>query len=240
EIDVENKISIFEDRFYRPGLTTMECEVLERRLLAKQMGIGNWIVQLDADEYPIDFKAFVSTLHKYDSYLDDPKSNKIQIATFLVNIYKLEDNGFLYIDEPTKCITATNYSNYKGGRNTKERIIYTKHLMLHETLTRDEQELAFKFKNWGHNKQLNPHFMEKWKLANSQNYKQLSDLFYLEPHKWKRLNFVNIDNLTDLANKFEEANFAPSNWYLRKKNFGQWFKHLKIFKINPSKEFESK
>ena len=232
EMDKDSKISLFEDQFYKANFTTMQCEVLERRLLAEKMGIGNWIIQLDADEYPVEFKSFVTTLHQYDSYLDNPASNKIQIATFLVNIYKYVDDGFLYIDEPTKCMTATNFPNYRTGRNTKERIIYTKHLMLHETLSRDEKELEFKFKNWGHNTEINLDFMKKWKMANSTNYKELTDLFYLEPHAWKRLNFIKTTNLHEIGERLNKNNFLPTDWFLLKKNFGQWFKHLKIFKFS--------
>ena len=58
EIDIKDKIIIYEDNFYQPNLTTMQCEVRERKLLANKMGIGNWIVQLDADEYFINFARF--------------------------------------------------------------------------------------------------------------------------------------------------------------------------------------
>ncbi|NRA92053.1 MAG: hypothetical protein HRU26_05105 [Psychroserpens sp.] len=224
--DTDNKIRIYEDKFYIPELSTMQCEVRERELLAEQMGIGNWLIQLDADEYFLDFKAFVQTLRSYDSYLKNPKKNNIQIATFLVNIYKFVDEGCLYIDEPTKCLTATNFPNYKVGRNTKRRIVYTRHLMLHETLSRDEKELEFKFDNWGHKDDLNPHFMDKWRTANSTNYKELTDLFYLEPHKWKSLGFTKGNTIPEIIDQFSKANFAPTNWFLMKKNFGQWFKFL--------------
>ena len=43
EIDLQN--NIYEYKFYQPNLTTMQCEVRERKLLHK-MGIGNWIIQL--------------------------------------------------------------------------------------------------------------------------------------------------------------------------------------------------
>lgn len=225
-IDVDGKIVIYEDKFYVPELSTMACEVRERKLLAEQMGIGNWLVQLDADEYFLDFKSFVKTLRQHDSFLKNPEKNNIQFSTFLVNIYKFVDDGCLYIDEPTKCLTATNYPNYRIGRNTRKRIIYTKHLMLHETLSREESELEFKFENWGHKNELNPYFMEKWKTANANNYKSLTDLFYLEPHKWKSLNFTKGTTISEIANTFSTNNFAPSNWFLMKKNFGQWFKFL--------------
>ena len=62
EIDIKDKIIIYEDNFYQPNLTTMQCEVRERKLLANKMGIGNWIVQLDADEYFINFARFTRFL----------------------------------------------------------------------------------------------------------------------------------------------------------------------------------
>ena len=212
--------------FYVEGFTTMQCEVRQRKMLSEKMGIGNWLIQLDADEYFLDFKAFIDTLRQYDSYLKQPKNNQIQFSTFLVNIYKQVEGGFLYIDEATKCMTATNYPSYKTGRNTKKRIIYTKHLMFHETLSRDEKELEFKFNNWGHKGETNPFFMEKWKSASKDNYKDLTDLFYLEPHKWKKLNYAKGETILEALTNFPASNFAPTNFFLFKKNFGQWFKFL--------------
>ena len=58
--DVDAKIEIYEDQFYCPELTAMQCEVRERKLLGEKMGIGNWLIQLDADEYFLDFKKFES------------------------------------------------------------------------------------------------------------------------------------------------------------------------------------
>jgi hypothetical protein len=226
EFDSQNKIEIYQDIFYVPELSTMECEVRQRKMLANKMGIGNWLIQLDADEYFLDFKNFVNTLKSYNSFLDNPQKNPIQIATFLINIYKQVETGFLYIDCASKCMTATNFPSYKIGRNIRKRIIYTKHLMFHETLSRDEKELEFKFNNWGHKDEINPHFLEKWKSATIDNYKSLSNLFYLEPHKWKKLNFVKGNTINEAIQNFDDNNFAPSKFYLVKKNFGQWFKFL--------------
>lgn len=226
EIDIDNKIIIYQDNFYRSNLSTMACEIRERKLLSEKMGIGNWLIQLDADEYFLNFNNFVKTLRKYDSFLKNPSQNNIQIATFLVNIYKFVDDGCLYINEPTRCLAATNYPNYKVGRNTRKRIIYTDNLLLHETLSREESELEFKFENWGHKNELNTEFMDKWKYANSTNYKTLTNLFYLEPHKWKSLGFVNGTTISQILDTFLKNNFKPSKWFIKRKNFGQWFKFL--------------
>ncbi|WP_396137776.1 hypothetical protein [Flavobacterium sp.] len=226
DIDEDHKIEIYRDDFYIPTLNPIQNDTRERHLLSIKMGIGNWLIQIDSDEYFINFENFVNNLRKYDHFLQNPDNNQIQFSTFLINIYKKVEGGFLYVDNATKCMTATNYPSYKYARNTRKRIIYTKHLMFHETLARDEKELEFKFSNWGHKDDINPYFLEKWKSATIDNYKSLSNLFYLEPFKWKKLNFVKGDTIDEAIHNFDTNNFAPSNFFLAKKNFGQWFKFL--------------
>ena len=223
EIDVANKIEIYEDQFYIENLTTMECEVRERKMLSEKMGIGNWLIQLDADE---NFKEFTKFLKKNNKYIKPSYKKEIQISAYLVNIYKFVEDGFLYVNEPTRCLTATNRPNYKVGRNTRKRIIYTSNLILHETLSRSEEELEMKFKNWGHKNELNSQFLVKWKSASKENYMDLKDVFYIEPEKWKSLNYVLGKNINEVSKNFSSKSFLPSPFYIWKKNFGQWFKFL--------------
>jgi hypothetical protein len=226
EIDVANKIEIYEDQFYIENLTTMECEVRERKMLSEKMGIGNWLIQLDADEYFINFKEFTKFLKKNNNYIKPSYKKEIQISAYLVNIYKFVEDGFLYVNEPTRCLTATNRPNYKVGRNTRKRIIYTSNLILHETLSRSEEELEMKLKNWGHKNELNSQFLVKWKSASKENYMDLKDVFYIEPEKWKSLNYVLGKNINEVSKNFSSKSFLPSPFYIWKKNFGQWFKFL--------------
>lgn len=237
--DVENKITIFKGDFYISELNAMKNETRERYLLSKEMGIGNWLVQVDADEVFIDFDKYVKTLRGYDDFLDHPEKNPIQIAGFLINIYKYLDNGILYVNEPTKVMLATNYPNYRHGRNTKRRVIYTNNILLHECLSRTEEELQFKLSNWGHSHQINGEFLSKWKKASETNYKTLKNLFYLDPTIWKALDYFpskNLDEIRDLVEKKDDLKVSAS--FLMKKNFGQWFKFLKLFKKN-NVNFES-
>ncbi len=226
QFDSSNKIELYEDNFYQEELTTMQCEVRERKLLAERMGYGNWLIQLDADEYFLDFKKFVLDIRKYDSFLLNPKVQEIQIAAFLINIYKFVEDGFLYVDKPTRCLVATNVPNYKVGRNTRKRIIYTSNLIFHETLSRSEKELEMKIKNWGHKNELNPHFLDKWKSANKNNYRELKNVFYIEPEKWKSLQYVSGKNIEEVSKNFNSKLFLPTSFHIRKKNLGQWFKFL--------------
>ncbi|RYJ37030.1 hypothetical protein NU08_3968 [Flavobacterium anhuiense] len=225
--DVNKKIVIYEDDFYVPGFTTMQCEIRERKLLSQKMGIGNWLIQIDCDEYFVDFKKFISDLRKYDSYIKEPLKKPIQIAAFWVILYKYTPNGILYVDKPTKAIFATNNPEYVNGRRIKGQVIYTNNLVLHESLSRTEEELRFKFENWGHNKETNKDFLNKWIKVNENNFKEFRNFYYIEPERWKRLDFFPTKNIIEIK-KFiqEEKKLTLSKLFISMKNFGQWFKFL--------------
>lgn len=226
-IDTDKKITIYRDNFYIPELSPIENDNRERTMLSKKMGVGNWLIQVDSDEYFINFSDFVSKLRKYDHFLEQPEKNKIQIAGFLINIYKYLDNGFLYINDATKFLVATNYPDYKRARNTKARVVYIDSYALHETLSRTEEELRFKIENWGHKNEINETFFDKWLSAKEHNYSELTDLFYLNPKDWKSLEYFPSHNLKSFKDEIlKNPRLKKSRYWLWKKNFGQWFKHL--------------
>lgn len=227
EFDVDHKIELYFDTFYVPNLTTTQMDTRERKMLSDKMGIGNWLIQIDSDEYFIDFEGFVKQIKKYDHYLDQPEKHKIQIAAFWVIIYKYTENGILYVDKPMKSIFATNYPNYKAFRRTNERVIYLDSLVLHESVSRTEEELRYKLKNWSHNTHVNNSFLDKWLKVNESNYKEYSDFYYIETSRWKTLDYFptkNIEEINQLAQK--SKNLRITKTYLFFKNFGQWFKFL--------------
>jgi len=239
EFDSDKKITIYEDNFYVPDITGIQNDTRERYMLALKMGIGNWLVQVDSDEIFIDFEKFVRRLRKYDSYLDNPDQHPIQLAGFHINVYKYLDDGLLYIDEPTKLMLATNWPNYKVAKNTRERIIYADDFILHEGLARTEEELLLKLDNWSHKHEMNPNFLEKWRNANKDNYREITDVFYLEPEIWKSLAYLPSKSLTELKKLVAEApNLKIPKMKLFFRNFGQWFKHSKISKPTYKPKFE--
>ena len=226
--DVDNKIQFYKDDFYVSELKAIENDNRERHMLSLQMGIGNWLVQVDSDEYFFNFENFVKDLRKYDKYLDDPENNNIQISAFLINLYKYTDGGILYVKEPTRGIMATNFPNYKVARNTRKRIVYTHNLLLHESIARTEKELLQKFINWGHNIDIKDKdaFMNKWRTTNKSNYKKREDFFYIEPEKWKQLEFCEGQNVEEIGRNINLKDIMPSKLFVFGKNFGQWFKFL--------------
>jgi hypothetical protein len=233
EIDVDNKIRLYRDDFFIPELSAIENDSRERRMLSMKMGIGNWLVQVDADEIFIDFEKFIKELRVRDKYLENPEKTPIQIAGFLVHLYKYTENGILYVNAPHKFMLATNYPNYKSARKTNERVIYTNTILLHETLCRTEDELRFKIENWGHNVDVNDTFLDKWLSVNENNYKQFEDFYFIEPERWKKLGYLKLQDETELIQMVENnKDFNISKTYLFFKNFGQLAKSFFKIKSN--------
>lgn len=225
--DSENKIIIYRDNFFDPKLNAMENEVKERKMLASKMGTGNWLVQIDSDEYFVDFKTFTEELRKRNKYLKNPKENKVQIAGYYVNLYKYTSDGILYISKPRNQKFATNHPDYITGRNTKTRVIYVPSLVIHECLSRSEEEIRTKFSNWGHSHQVDiDTFLDKWRQVNQTNYHQFENLFYLQPKLWKKLNYVKGESISEISENLDYKALMPSKSHLISKNFGQWFKFL--------------
>lgn len=227
EFDTENKIELYYDNFYVPSQTATQLDTRERKMLSAKMGIGNWLIQIDSDEYFIDFEGFVKQLRKYDHYLDNPEKNKIQIAAFWIIIYKYTEKGILYVDKPMKSIFATNYPNYKNFRRTNERVIYLDSLVLHESVARSEEQLRYKLKNWSHKTDVNDSFLDKWLSVNETNYKEFKNFYYVEPDRWKTLDYFptkNIEEINKLTKKSDKLKLTKT--FLFFKNFGQWFKFL--------------
>jgi len=225
--DTENKISIYKDNFYDPDLNAMENEVKERKMLASKMGIGNWLIQIDSDEYFVDFKKFTDELKLRNKYLNNPEKNQIQIAGYYVNLYKYTEDGILYVSEARNQKFATNYPSYSTGRNTNKQVIYVPSLVIHECLSRSEEEIRTKFSNWGHSHQVDKEsFLSKWRKINQSNYKEFENLFYLEPEKWKKLSYVKGSSISEISRNLDYKELNPSRSYLLSKNFGQWFKFL--------------
>ena len=60
--DRHSKIEWVEEEFYLPSLTPMENETRERNLLFANAPSATWYIQIDADEYFLDFPAFITDL----------------------------------------------------------------------------------------------------------------------------------------------------------------------------------
>ena len=191
-IDTKKKIRIYEDDFFDPNLSAIENDSRERNMLAKFMGEGGWHVQVDADEYFLDFSAFTAWLKAHPGYLDDPARNPVDVCAFLVVLYKKLDNGYLYVKgNYDLCVLATNFPRYNIARTGINHRKFLPQVLLHQSWARDENEISFKFANWGHTIDFNTssHYLQ-WKKANATNFESYHNFHPLKGSGWQKLGLV--------------------------------------------------
>ncbi|NJL11159.1 MAG: hypothetical protein HC908_16095 [Calothrix sp. SM1_7_51] len=94
-------------------------------MLAKYMGEGGWHIQIDVDEYFINFSDFVKFLSHQSKYLQDPEKKPIIFIANLIVLYKKTINGFLYVKNSYDTLSiATNYPQYKSARNNNHSCVH--------------------------------------------------------------------------------------------------------------------
>src|SRR5689334_18268812 len=89
--DKDHKISIFKENFHQPLLTPMQNEVRQRTMMAAFLGKGGWHVQLDADEYFLNFGEFVKQLYGYRG------TKKVNICVPWTTLFKKLEHSWLII-----------------------------------------------------------------------------------------------------------------------------------------------
>jgi hypothetical protein len=187
KLDPLGKIQLFEEDFYQPQLSPMQNEVRQRNMIAHFMGKGGWHIQLDADEYFLDFKGFTNYLKKLGAPL------KVNVSCPWVTLYKQVPDGFLWVKpghfEQVEFIQiATTDPCYEYGRRNGYFNIITDYALLHQSWARTEQEIWEKLTNWGHALDFDvQEYFNLWKMVNSDNYKTYKDFHHLNPGAWPKL-----------------------------------------------------
>lgn len=201
KFDTDNKIHIYEDSFHVPSLKAIECDTRERNMLAKFMGEGGWHLQIDSDEYFIDFEKFI----KYLKTLDISTPTLVH-ARWMTMFKKINHNYFL-IRTNERFPVATNNPHYSIVRHSEcQTNIYTDFEVLHQSWARDENEIKQKLRNWGHNVDFDvDSYYQLWKTINRQTYKYIKSFHPLDPWLWPSLEYFeakNIKELTEIVNSF--------------------------------------
>lgn len=188
EFDTENKIIIYEDHFYIRELTPMECDTRERNLLCKKMGKADWYIQIDADEYFVDFGSFINKLNEYNT--DVSTSIYCSVAT----LFKHAESGYFLIGDSSETLSiATNNPVYDLARNNESgnEHIHWKDLILHQSWARTSDEIQLKLNNWSHKNDFNTtSFYKLWDAIDEYNYHCLSNFHPLQPSAWPGLVFI--------------------------------------------------
>lgn len=221
KIDVNKKVFIYEEKFYMPELTPMQNEIRQRNMMTESYGeVEGWYVQLDADEYFLDFKGFVSFLKRFKS------NRKVNICCPLLNLYKQIPQGMLWIKPNTFeqihfAPIATRYPVYEHGRLNGFFNILTEFSILHQSWARDEAEIWEKLSNWGHSTDFDVEkYFLHWKKVNKDNYKRYINFHFLYPKTWPALELKqNVSVISDLLTLNDVDFHLPiTQWQLRKAN----------------------
>ena len=151
KLDVNCKIEVYEDDFYVPGLSPMGSETRARRLLADRLGVGGWHVQVDADEYYIDFPSFIAELRRIEGQFGE---DAVEVRPQWVTMFKQDEAGYFLVHPLTESFAAaTNRPDYMFGRNCSEhehRMVGSTQLVLHQSWARSRDELEKKISNFSH------------------------------------------------------------------------------------------
>lgn len=214
EFDKDNKITIYKDQFYIPGLTPMECDTRERNLLGQRMGNANWYIQIDSDEYFVDFEAFVRKLKAYKP--SKPTTIYCSVAT----LFKELGTGFLLIDESFETLSfATNNPVYNLARNNTSgnEQVHWDDLMLHQSWARTAEEIQQKLSNWSHRDDFNINsFYNLWNAIDEDNYDCLRNFHPLYPVTWPKLVLFR-GTINEILNSDQLKNFKTSKTVIIKK-----------------------
>lgn len=215
EFDRNSKIRIYRDHFYVKELTAMQCETRERMLLAKHMGECDWYVQIDADEYFVDFPAFIRRLNWYEPKV--PTTVACRVAT----LFKQEGGGYLVIAESIEKLNfATNNPVYDVGRNNDTGNVYEywDDLVLHQSWARSPEEIYLKLHNWGHKDDFNVNsFYKLWNAVDKDNAYALSNFHPLVGSSWRKLRFISGTIPELIQSKQIACIYEPERPVVRKK-----------------------
>lgn len=219
-IDKQGKIKVYADNFYMSELTPAQNEVRQRQKLAEALGQGGWHLQLDSDEYFLNFDGFV----KYLKALN-PKDLRLNVCCPLVTLFKQVEGGILYIEQknPKKfeyIQIVTPKPQYLYGRRNGHFNVYTNFLIIHQSWARSEQEVEQKLMNWGHVKDFDPKFfLEMWRKLSRTNYESLKNFHPIEPEVWSTLRLNQSPDIETLIRTFNVKEFQRlSQWQLWLKN----------------------
>ena len=209
------------------NVSPIDLDTRQRNMLAEKLGKGGWHIQIDSDEYPVDFKELTSFLRKHKYLLKNPEKTPVNFFVKFITLFKQTEEGFFVISPYTEpCFLITNQPNYINARFPKNDFhIVLDSYIIHQSWARDEEEILKKITNWGHKNDFDTkNFFDFWKNLNEDNYSSLQNFHPLNPADWKSVKFIKAKNIEEAIDFFRTSKeFAdkkitlPLNWKRRVK-----------------------
>ncbi len=237
-IDTQHKIDIYEDDFSIPELNSRENCNRHRTMIAERMGKGGWHIQVDSDEYFLDFKNFVKELKKIHKN-PTGKEFPINVCCPIIPLYKKTDSGFLIVTYhkqlPEMFPMASNRPTYERARHNGFFNIYTKNWIIHETWARGKDAMLYKLQNWGHSaeelkmKRYSESYYQLWDNIDEHNFIFIQNFHPANPTTWQKLEYVEAKNIDTLLQNIQIPKFPFSSTQLKLKNSITYSRVSKLF-----------
>lgn len=189
QLDTHRKIRVIEENFHSHG-HPLENEHYERKTLANHCKPGNWIIQIDSDEYilnPQEFKDWIKQA-----------PGDVGIQGRWVTVFKQFGDDYLLVEEPDPFIAIGTKCRdlYIDLRRTDQVQVRSPMIMLHQAWGRSRADLERKLRNWGHSRDFNiDQYLHLWDSVNLENYRQFKDFHPLYPPYWPSLEKVRLNAL---------------------------------------------
>ena len=222
-IDTDHKIILHEAVFSDTKNTTIQNDNLQRSSMAEAMGKGGWHIQVDADEYFLDFKGFRDYLLKINP---SPQGTEkpVNICANWISLIKKVPAGYLYVkNDPYKYETtpfATNVPEFAHARRNGHFDHISPFFVLHETWARGEEQLRQKLESWGHSDDFTSRlsYFNLWKSLDEHNYQYIRNFHPIAAEVWQELGFApaaGIDELLQWLN-VHPLKTLPAAYYTKR------------------------
>lgn len=232
-IDLDKKIHLYEDNFFDESITPMENDNRQRRLMGDYMGKGGWHIQIDSDEYFLNFPAFVDYLKKFSSSKLSV-SKPINICCPLIPVFKRLERGYLVIDNSESewevSPFATMNPEYLSARRNSHFNALSPFFVVHETWSRTREELVQKLESWGHIHDFDKtSYLRFWDAIDGSNYRFVHNFHPIQATVWNKLLYVEAASINELKERLVKDNLfriRPRSLYL--KNSRNWNRVLSV------------
>lgn len=233
-LDVDKKVIVYEDEFAVKGSDKRENCNRHRTMIAEKLGPGGWHVQVDSDEYFLDFDGFVDYLKELNPN-PTGKEKPFNVLANWIPLYKRLGSGYLYVDFqnklPEMAPFASTRPNYERARHNGFFNRISPFYVVHETWARSEEDLWFKINNWGHASEelKDPNFreqyFEQWKETNETNYAEFKNIHPANAGEWPALSYGEGRSIEDFL-----ANLSPPVFPLNKRKI-RWRNNRNIARV---------
>ena len=188
-IDSEGKIRVIEANFHTLA-HPMANDQYERQVLANACRPGNWIIQIDADEFLLNADEFAEWMRGV--------SGDVGIKARWVTIFKQMGDQYLLIEEPDAFIAigSQRRDRYVASRETDQSHLRSPLVLLHQAWGRSRVDLELKLRNWAHSRDFDVDaYLRLWDAVSLDNFGELRDFHPVYPPYWPSLERVSLSDL---------------------------------------------